>query len=177
MEQLAETIRAGELTLRRWRPAHRDELRAAVDESIESIREWMPSAASELADLDHYLGLVTRSFDEAAGFGYGIFIDAATAVGHVSLRRDGRVAEIGYWVRDGHTHRGYASSAVNALTAAAFETLPDLDRIEIHCDTANRASIRVAEKAGYIHAGNVARQPQTPTQSDTEMIWLSHRAP
>ena len=60
-----------------------------------------------------------------------------------------RAAEIGYWVRSDRHNRGYATTAVGALTDAAFGGLADLERIEIHMDRANVASARVPEKLGY----------------------------
>jgi ribosomal-protein-alanine N-acetyltransferase len=60
-----------------------------------------------------------------------------------------RGAHIGYWIDKNYAGRGFTTDAVNTLTSFAFEGL-GLHRIEINIRPENAASIRVAEKAGYI---------------------------
>jgi len=60
-----------------------------------------------------------------------------------------RGAHIGYWIDKNYAGRGLTTDAVNTLTRFAFEGLA-LHRIEINIRPENAASIRVAEKAGYI---------------------------
>jgi RimJ/RimL family protein N-acetyltransferase len=56
--------------------------------------------------------------------------------------------EIGYWCRSSRQRQGYTTEAVRGLTRLAFTAL-GAERIEIHCDSRNRASRTVAERAGY----------------------------
>ena len=60
-----------------------------------------------------------------------------------------RGAHIGYWIDKNYAGRGLTTDAVNTLTRFAFEVLA-LHRIEINIRPENAASIRVAEKAGYV---------------------------
>jgi ribosomal-protein-alanine N-acetyltransferase len=60
-----------------------------------------------------------------------------------------RGAHIGYWIDHNFAGRGLTTDAVNTLTAFGFQEL-GLHRIEINIRPENAASIRVAEKAGYI---------------------------
>jgi len=60
-----------------------------------------------------------------------------------------RGAHIGYWIDKNYAGRGFTTDAVNTLTRFAFEQL-GLHRIEINIRPENAASIRVAEKAGYL---------------------------
>ena len=64
-----------------------------------------------------------------------------------------RGAHIGYWIDKNYAGRGFTTDAVNTLTRFAFEGL-GLHRIEINIRPENAASIRVAEKAGYIFEGD-----------------------
>jgi len=56
--------------------------------------------------------------------------------------------ELGYWLCADACGHGYASEAVRALLAVAF-ALEGVDRVELHADTRNIASIRLAERLGF----------------------------
>jgi RimJ/RimL family protein N-acetyltransferase len=56
--------------------------------------------------------------------------------------------EIGYWVHVDHIGRGLATEATHALTLAGL-ALPQVGRIEIHCDPANVPSAAVPRRLGY----------------------------
>lgn len=74
-----------------------------------------------------------------------------TLVGSSGLHRiDWEVPkfEIGYWCRSRFTGRGYATEAVRAIAAFAFDAL-GARRVEIRCDPSNLPSARVAERAGF----------------------------
>ena len=60
--------------------------------------------------------------------------------------------EIGYFVDEAYWGRGIAVEAVRLIEKVAFEEL-GLFRIEINMIKANKASARVAEKAGYRKEG------------------------
>ena len=66
----------------------------------------------------------------------------------VRLDLDAKQGEIGYVVSPHARGRGGAAAAVRLLTAWGFAEL-GLQRLELRIDTANPASERVAERAGY----------------------------
>ena len=68
------------------------------------------------------------------------------------LDRENARAEIGYWVVREARGRGVASKAVVLLGRWLFEAL-DLARLQIHTETENLASQRVAERAGFTREG------------------------
>ena len=77
-----------------------------------------------------------RAGAEAASeetMGFGLFEADGELVGGFGLhrRRGPGILEIGYWVRSDRTGRGYATGAARALTQAAFDGFPDVDRLEI----------------------------------------------
>jgi RimJ/RimL family protein N-acetyltransferase len=82
--------------------------------------------------------------------------DPAVVAGRISLRlrlADG-VGECGYWVLPWARGAGLAPAALAALTGWAFGGL-GLHRAELMHSTANLASCRVAEKAGYVLEGTL----------------------
>jgi len=93
---------------------------------------------------------------EGAGFSFAI-AEAGTsrAVGAVGLwLRDlpqGR-ATAGYAVAPGARGRGLAAAALVAVTGFGW-TIPQLHRVELHVEAWNTASVRTAERAGYLREG------------------------
>ncbi len=90
-------------------------------------------------------------------FGYAIF-DAETGkfLGGAGLNKPdkfSRMFNLGYWVRTSEHNRGIASSAARVLAKAAFEALPELNRIEIIAAIENIPSQKAAEKAGAAREG------------------------
>lgn len=65
-------------------------------------------------------------------------------------------AEIGYWLGEVHWGKGIVSEALEAVTREAFR-LFELTRIFALPFADNPGSIRVLEKAGYVHEGTMPR--------------------
>lgn len=170
---------AGPLVLRRWRQEHVDALIVAVEASIDELRPWMPWAAGAPGPAQReYVRRTGPQFDEGTEYAFGIFDrGAGSLVGGCGMhRRHGRhEVEIGYWIHSAHTGRGYATLAARALTAAAFAYLPEVALAVIQCDVANRTSARVAEKVGYVHAGDVDGDIDAPSQTGRDMVWIRTR--
>jgi RimJ/RimL family protein N-acetyltransferase len=80
---------------------------------------------------------------EAAFLGFG---------GIVDLDLDARQGEIGYVVAAEARGRGAASRALQLITGWAIDEL-GLERVELHIDLENTASIRVAERCAYVREG------------------------
>lgn len=74
------------------------------------------------------------------------------SIGLVNRWESDARAEIGYWVTPAARGRGVASRATLAVAAWSFATL-GVRRLELLTDTANVASQRVAEKAGFTREG------------------------
>ena len=65
-------------------------------------------------------------------------------------------AEIGYWLGEVHWGKGIVSEALTAVTSESFR-LFELTRIFALPFADNPGSIRVLEKAGYVHEGTMPR--------------------
>ncbi|NOX52284.1 MAG: GNAT family N-acetyltransferase [Gammaproteobacteria bacterium] len=78
-------------------------------------------------------------------------------VGGISINfaKEHRVAEIGYSVKKALWGQGYASEATQAVIDAAFETCPDLRRVQANIHPQNEGSIRVAKRAGMVYEGTL----------------------
>jgi ribosomal-protein-serine acetyltransferase len=175
---VADAVPAHELVVRRWRPDDVPRLHAAVVESLDHLRPWMPWAAKEPLTLDQRVELVRgwgRLWD-AGDRMYGMFAGDEVAGGcglHARIGPGG--LEIGYWVRAGCTGRGYATVAARVLTDAAF-ALPGVAHVEIHHDVANPASGRIPEKLGFVHVRDVPHPIEAPGETGTQRIWRMERA-
>jgi RimJ/RimL family protein N-acetyltransferase len=81
--------------------------------------------------------------------GDATFLGLALAV---AIDREAAEAELGYTVTPSARGRGIATAAVEALTRWAFDEQA-LERLTLTIEVANVASVRVAERCGYVLEG------------------------
>ena len=116
-----------------------DVLRAAYSEMLEGclknpdIWEWYAIWMIELNNGTHIGELCFKGLDENG------------------------VAEIGYGILEEHQCQGYATEAVNAVLAWAFQN-PKVTAVEAETDAENMASKRVLEKCGFIANGKIGEE-------------------
>jgi RimJ/RimL family protein N-acetyltransferase len=161
--ELPPAIETKRLVIRPPLPGDGAAMNAAIRESLDELKPWMPWAQSApsveesealcrrkyaqwLAREDLMLTLWRRS-DRAFVGGSGLHrIDWSIPC-----------VEIGYWCRSSMTGHGYVTEAVEGITAFALEHL-HAQRIEIRVDARNTRSIAVAERAGYALEARMQRQ-------------------
>jgi len=171
-----ERIRANPIVLRRYMPTDVDALLATVNESLEHLRQWMPWA-QQPNSRDGVAQFIARADDgwrTGTDFNYAIWTTSEQEfVGGCGLHaRIGLGAlEIGYWIAEKHTRRGFATAAARALTVAAL-TLPTITRVEIHCDEANVRSASIPRTLGYRLDRVQDDVIQTPNEIGREMVWI-----
>jgi RimJ/RimL family protein N-acetyltransferase len=180
-------IEAGPITLRRWRRDDVEAMESAIAQSRQHLMPWQGWAATaDRASLAAYVERSERDWEAMTDFGYGLFEPAAataparargSVVGGAGLhaRLGPGALEIGYWVHVDRINRGYATAAATALTAAAF-TLPEVERVEVHCDEANVRSAAVPRKLGYRLDRIEPDEIQAPAERGRSMIWVQVRA-
>jgi ribosomal-protein-serine acetyltransferase len=179
--RLSDELRGGVVVLRRWQLAHLDAVMDAVGQSQRELGEWLPWAVEmpTIGAERDFLAQAVVSFDAGIEFGYGVF-EVATddLVGGVGLvPRSTACWEIGYWTRSDRTGRGYATAAAARLTAAAFEQLAFVQRIEIRHDVANVASGAIPPKLGYRCEPEIdIRDILTPGHTGRGRIWAMSRS-
>lgn len=138
-------------------------LAAAIDTSLEHLRPWMPWAHDEPRSVEDRIELLRTfrgRFDLGEDFVYGIFRrDEREAVGGSGLhtRAGAGALEIGYWIRASSVGRGFGREATAALTRVAFRVC-GVDRVEIHVDPANGASLRIPRALGFSEEGTLRRR-------------------
>ena len=175
--QGAGSAGADSLVVRRWRVEDAPLLHAAVTESMDHLRPWMPWIADEPLTLEQRRDLVAgwQALGDADDRVYGMFVGGEAVGGcglHARIGSGG--LEIGYWVRVGRTGRGYATAAARLLTDIAF-AIPGIDRVEIRHDATNAASGRVPAKLGYVRVGDLHRPPVAPAETGVDHVWRMRR--
>ena len=149
-ERPDEVIEHGPVTLRRYRAGDVDAVFAAVTESLDHLRPWMPWAAGYTREsAAEYLDGSIRSWADGTEYGYAILAggNLAGSVGLMARIGPGGL-EIGYWVHRACTRRGLATAGAVALAGQAFR-LPGVDRVEIVHDELNVASGKIPRKLGF----------------------------
>lgn len=161
--------------MRRWQRSDAEALGAAVAESREHLRPWMPWAGVDppetVAQRRHQIARWRREWRAGGDGVYGIFVDGRVAGGcglHRRLGPDG--LEIGYWLHVAFTGRGVMTRAAALLTDAAFG-MPSTSFVEIHHDQANARSAGVPRRLGFALVDEVGREPQAPGEIGIECRW------
>ena len=178
-----ERIDAGDgIELRRSVPDDAEAIAEAVASSLDHLAQWMVWATNDAADPASQrarLQSITSSWDAGTDYGFSLWVERRL-VGCMGLHR--RVAaggiEIGYWLRSDCTGHGFMTAAARALTEAAL-SLPDVERVHIHCDEANVRSAAIPARLGY-RLDHIADDEITaPGEVGRTMIWVktAERAP
>ena len=176
-------IETERLTIRAPQAGDGAESCAAILESLEELRPWMPWACESLTPetQEAVMRRAHADFMSRTDLMLLLFLKGTTTmVGASGLHRiDWRVPrfEIGYWLRTSHTGKGYITEAVTAIGAFAFDTL-GAHRVEIRCDERNTRSSAVARRCGYDLEGilrNNARDHLTGELENT-MVFSQIRA-
>lgn len=151
---IPEEFESPRLTIRLPRVGDGAALHAAIVESVDILRPWMPwvHPTPTLEDEEENVRRARARFLAREDLWLLLFLKGTdTFVGGSGLHRiDWGVPkfEIGYWVRKKFEGQGYISEAVVRITEFAFETL-HARRVEIRVDDRNRRSWRIPERLGF----------------------------
>lgn len=148
----AEPLVDGPTALRSWRDADLPALAVVCDDP--EIARWT-RIPYPYRETDARAYLLTRHdrlhSGAAAPFAIADAGDLAALLGSVTLMHfdwDHRRAEVGYWLARHARGQGHTTRAVRLICRFGFERL-GLERVELMAGTANSASQRVAERAGF----------------------------
>lgn len=117
----AYRIETERLVIRCYQPQDAALLKAAIDESLDHLRPWMPWAVQEPESLAAKQGRMRKyrgQFDLGQDYVFGIFSkNEELQVGSTGLhtRVGDKAREIGYWISAKHIQRGYATESTRAL--------------------------------------------------------------
>lgn len=141
---------------------HAADLASLVRQNVEHLRIYLP-AVTDLSSVEAARAHLLAATERAASgdiFEWHLFVGGALC-GSVRLKdidRVDRKAKIGYFIGSPFAGRGIVTSAVRAILSYGFGQL-GLNRIELHCASANERSKRVAERLGFVLEG-VLRQDE-----------------
>lgn len=166
-----ERIATERLVIRCAQPGDGAALNAAVGDSLDALRPYVPWAGAlpTLADSEAVCrkaqarfrlreDLMMLIFERVAGDAEGRLLGGTGL--HRMDWKAGRF-EIGYWRRTGHEGRGVATEAVHAMARLAFDELR-ARRVELRIDNLNRPSWRVAERCGFTLEGVMRSESLAP---------------
>lgn len=148
--QIQSVVTAGETFLPPGSPGH-----------VASVAQWLSYGVHELwrSGQGIHLAMTARG---ALG---------ETIVGAISLFRTAwgvGSTEVGYGVRPRYRGRGYATEATIGLTRWALGA-GGLRRVELRAHLDNTASLRVAEKAGFVREG-VLREASLEADGPRDLV-------
>ncbi|MEX0751992.1 MAG: GNAT family protein [Xanthobacteraceae bacterium] len=137
-----------------------DEWAALRETNRKFLTPWEPAWPSDDLSRTAFRRRLKRySEDQRSDLAYPFFIfrlEDNALVGGLTLtnirRGVAQAGNLGYWMGESYTRRGYMTDAVRVLLAFAFSTLR-LHRIEAACIPTNTASIRLLEKTGFAREG------------------------
>jgi RimJ/RimL family protein N-acetyltransferase len=152
---LFDELHGERVVVRPYHPEDAAALRAAVEESRELVRPWLPFADAHQTEEETRDWIIrgVAKWLTRANMPLSIW-DAASGryLGGVGLHPRNweiRSFEIGYWLRQSAEGHGYVREAVRLVTDFAFAHL-EAKRVEIRCDERNRRSAAVAEALGFV---------------------------
>jgi RimJ/RimL family protein N-acetyltransferase len=153
--------------IRSYEPRDAPLLKEAIDSSLDHLREFMPWSHREPQTVEQKLELMKAfrsEFDTNENFTYGIFrSDEGELLGSAGLhpRAGPRGFDIGYWIRESATRQGIATETAGALARIGLEVCA-ADRVEIHVDPRNVASLGVPRKLGFLEEATLRRRLPAP---------------
>jgi len=170
-ESVPECITTPRLILRSARASDAPAVNAAVIESLDALRPFMPWAQSAptLVQTEGECRRMQAKFLLREDLPMMMFERLADGregeyIGGTGLHRiDWQVRrfEVGYWCRSRRIGQGYVAEAVEAMTRLAFLDLR-ARRVEVRMDDGNERSRRVAERCGFVLEGVLRQQSLTP---------------
>ncbi len=150
------TISFSGLILRPFSDSDAENFTSAVIESVESVGKWMPWCSSDYTARNalDWFAACRAERDNGTAFEYGVFCENSGeflgGAGLNEIRRQHKLCNLGYWIRQLRQRQGVAFRCVQVLSAHAFHEL-GLHRGEIVVAVGNVASEGVAVKSGALH--------------------------
>ncbi len=152
--ELPEELRSERLSLQMPKPGRGQVISEAISASLPKLRKYMSFAQTPPTpeDCEIELRRDLAAFILRERLMFQIFtIEQHHFIGEIGFRRlnwNTPKFETSYWLDSRQTGKGYMTEALRTTTQFAFESL-SARRVELHCDSRNIGSRRVAEKAGF----------------------------
>jgi RimJ/RimL family protein N-acetyltransferase len=141
------------------------------------LYEFMPPpllAARSEGDIEAYIRTLLAEWDLRNLFIFGVWEKATGAyVGESHLANaDWRVPriELGYFVVQEYSGKGFATEAARATIRYAFEQLKVI-RLDLRCSADNDASMRVAERCSFVREGRFRDHHRKKSGDLVDSLW------
>jgi len=151
------------------------DIRAVYSEP--DIRHWMGWDGEPRPDDAEARANIERAANAWREGSWAVFriADRATdrVVGGVNLRfAENQIAEVSFFLRGSARGRGWATRAVLLVSRWAFDDL-GIERVELRAHPENKASRRVAERAGFVFEGTERASRSWPDGSRFDSLLFS----
>lgn len=182
LQDFPDRFESERLLIRTPLPGDGAEIHAAITESLDELRPWMPWAHLEqtVDEVESNVRQAHADFIARRDLRLHIYrLDGGAFVGSSGLHRiDWTVPrfEIGYWVRTSVAGRGFATEATRRIADFAFADL-GAERVEIWCDAANERSAAVARRAGFTFEARLTRNRRNTSGALTDSLCFARLAP
>lgn len=139
-------------------PRHASELYEVINESRNSISEWLsfPQKTQEVKDSVTFIEKSLKRFASNNGYWAGIWHKGklAGSIGFLYMDWDAKKTEIGYWLGDNYLGKGLATKSVERLIEHSFQDL-GLRKVEINVASTNIKSRAIPERLGFTNEGTI----------------------
>ncbi|MEV4264935.1 GNAT family N-acetyltransferase [Kribbella sp. NPDC049584] len=139
------------------RPWQQDDAAAVLTAfACPEIQRWHVRRMDTRGEAAEWVGQWAERWETESAASWAV-VDGDEPLGQIGLRNislEEGSASLSYWVTPAARGRSIAASSVDAVSAWAFESI-GFNRLNIQHSTANPASCRVAEQAGYRAEGTL----------------------
>lgn len=163
-----ESFESDRLTIRAPRAGDGTEMNAAVQETFDDLKAWLPWAQQmpTLEESETYVRRAQCQFLAREDLTLLLFLKGTnTLIGGSGLHGinwDIPKFEIGYWCRKRFQGQGYITESTEAIAKFAFETL-GAKRVEIRCDPKNVRSRFIPDRLGFKLEGTLRNESLSPS--------------
>ena len=165
------------LCFRCYRPGDGATYHQMLQENWEHLYEFMPQSHLEIGsaeDAEAVLRRLAAEWSSRTLFIFGMWDNASGAyVGESYLANphwEVPRIEVGYFIVQACTGRGYATEAAQSMVRYAFSEL-GVERVDLQCRADNAASQRVAERCGFTLEGRSRRQHRMKSGALVDVLW------
>jgi len=148
-----------------------------LQENWQHLYEFLPPslmAVRSAEDAEAVIRDLTAKWQRRELFIFGVWEkEGGSYVGETYLANaDWHVPriEVGYFIVQASTGKGYATEAARATTGYAFEHLK-VERVELQCAADNEASRRVAERCGFTYEGRMRLRHCKKAGALVDVLW------
>lgn len=165
------------LCFRCYRPGDGATYHQMLQENWEHLYEFMPQSHLEIGsaeDAEAVLRRLAAEWSSRTLFIFGMWDNASGAyVGESYLANphwEVPRIEVGYFIVQACTGRGYATEAAQSMVRYAFTEI-GVERVDLQCRADNAASQRVAERCGFTLEGRSRRQHRMKSGALVDVLW------